>query len=233
LYGALPASVADRLIAGEDVSGDHADEVSVLFLDIVGFTMIAERISAKHLLDLLRAVFKVCDDACRDFGLTKIKTIGDAFLAVAGVPEFRMDHAQCTANAAIKIMKDLDTLEITSLTSTGSASDTSSPDNSWIKEVGTIKVRIGLHSGPVVAGIVGEERLQYDIWGDTVNIASRMESTGEPGKIQVSESFTDALNLVPRTSIENLEPGTWNLELRGETAIKGKGTMRTYWLEGA
>ena len=211
LYGALPKSVADRRLAGEDVSGDHFDEVSVLFLDIVGFTAISDRIPPGHVVHLLKAIFRVCDEACKQHGLTKIKTIGDSYLAVAGVPEPLDDHADRAAKAALEMMKGLNELELTM--------DPSLGDTSWTQDVGEIQVRIGLHCGPVVAGIVGDERLQYDVWGDTVNTASRMESSGEPGKIQVSEAFASALG-----------SGSQTLSERGTIDIKGKGSMTTYWL---
>jgi adenylate cyclase len=113
-------------------------------------------------------------------------------------------------------------------------------DTSWVNNVGEINVRIGLHCGPVTAGVIGTKRLQYDVWGDTVNVASRMESTGEPGRIQVSDTFASALNGLEGTGRDrrglegtggDLEAGTWNLELRGATEVKGKGTMKTHWLE--
>jgi len=212
LYGALPRSVADRKLAGEDVSADHFSDVTVLFLDIVGFTAISDRIPAGHVIHLLKAIFQVCDDVCRDHDLTKIKTIGDSYMAVAGVPEPLPDHAERAARAALDMLRGLNELELTM--------DPALGDTSWTQTVGELQVRIGLHSGPVVAGIVGDERLQYDVWGDTVNVASRMESTGKPGKIQLSERTASMLTSDDLTIVE-----------RGEVSVKGKGTMTTYWLE--
>jgi len=228
LYGALPESVASRMLAGEDVSGDHFDQASVLFLDIVGFTSISDRIPPRHVVHLLKAIFRVCDDVCKRHGMTKIKTIGDSYMAAAGVPVHLGDHAQRAAITAIDIMKGLNDLELTM--------DPALGDTSWTKDIGEIRVRIGLHSGPVVAGIVGDQRLQYDVWGDTVNTASRMESTGEPGRIQVSESFAQGLGINGEGQSEEgmptaLAPRPYSIAPRGAIEIKGKGTMTTYWLE--
>ncbi len=227
LYGTLPPSIADRKLRGEDVSGDHFEQASVLFMDIVGFTAISDRIPPGHVVHLLKAIFRVCDDVCRVHGLTKIKTIGDSYLAVAGVPEPLADHAQRAAQAAIDLLARLSALELTM--------DPALGDTSWTSTVGEIRIRIGLHCGPLVAGIVGDERLQYDIWGDTVNVASRMESTGEPGRIQCSEAFAQLLLAVAVAE----KDGTANsnsqqqqkLTERGEVSVKGKGSMTTYWLE--
>lgn len=205
LYSALPRYIADRVIAGESVT-DHYDDVSVLFVDVVNFTSISERISPHEVITVLKSIFKICEDVARMYGLTTIKTIGDAYLAVAGVPTPLEDHALRTAQAALTMMERL--------------SDTT--------------VRVGIHCGPVVAGIVGEERLQFDIWGDTVNIASRMESTGEPGRVHVSEAFVQ--------SLRQQDLGTFPisdsplpfpiLTARGYIEIKGKGLMPTFWLGG-
>jgi len=227
LYGALPESVANRMLRGEDVSGDHFANASVLFLDIVGFTKISDRIPPGHVVHLLKAIFKICDDVCQKHGLTKIKTIGDSYMAVAGVPEPLDDHAQRAAQTALEMLKGLNQLELTM--------DPSLGDTSWTKDIGDIKIRIGLHCGPLVAGIVGDQRLQYDVWGDTVNVASRMESSSEPGRIQVSQAFADALHAHEESddSRGELDHGSLRsaLRYRGETEIKGKGAMKTYWLD--
>jgi class 3 adenylate cyclase len=234
------------MLRGEDVSGDHFENASVLFLDIVGFTTISDRIPPGHVVHLLKAIFRVCDDVCKTHGLTKIKTIGDSYLAVAGVPEQLDDHALRAARAAVDMLERLGSLELTM--------DPKLGDTSWTTEIGEINVRIGLHCGPLVAGIVGEERLQYDVWGDTVNVASRMESHGEPGSIHVSEAFALALDprlrgddeeegrgddmsrtahRPPLTDNDSLTPDSLTLFKRGLTDVKGKGPMTTYWLEGA
>jgi class 3 adenylate cyclase/Tfp pilus assembly protein PilF len=208
LYGALPKSVADRMIRGEKITGDHYDSASVIFLDIVGFTTISDRIPPGHVVHLLSQIFSTLDEVCKGHCVTKIKTIGDSYMAVAGVPEAHDDHALRAAQCALDMLAALNTLEITMPPELG--------DTSWVKNVGEIQVRIGIHCGPVTAGVIGTERLQYDVWGDTVNVASRMESTSEPGRIQVSEAFANALGcgVIPR----------------GDVEIKGKGSMNTYWL---
>jgi class 3 adenylate cyclase len=211
LYGALPKSVADRMIRGEKITGDHYDSASVIFLDIVGFTSISDKIPPGHVVHLLSQIFSNLDELCKGHCVTKIKTIGDSYMAVAGVPEAHDDHALRAAQCALDMLAALNTLEITMPPELG--------DTSWVKNVGEIQVRIGIHCGPVTAGVIGTERLQYDVWGDTVNVASRMESTSETGRIQVSEAFANALGS--------------GVILRGEIAIKGKGLMKTYWLESA
>jgi class 3 adenylate cyclase len=230
LYGALPESVATRMLRGEDVSGDHYENVSVLFLDIAGFTAISDRIPAGHVVHLLKAIFRVCDEACKAHGLTKIKTIGDSYLAVA-FPETegrgpKTHHAENAARAAIEMLQKLNALRLTM--------DPALGDTTWTQDVGEIRVRIGLHCGPIVAGVVGDERLQYDVWGDTVNVASRMESTGEPGRIHVSSAFADALKGLEGTGGDwkGAEAMDFGLRERGSVEVKGKGSMKTFWLEG-
>ncbi len=209
LYGTLPKSVADRMIRGEKITGDHYERTSVLFLDIVGFTTIADKIPPGHVVHLLSQIFSTLDEVCKGHGVTKIKTVGDSYMAVAGVPDVLEDHAQRAALCAMEMLAALNALEISMPPELG--------DTSWIQDVGEIQVRIGLHCGPVTAGVLGTERLQYDVWGDTVNVASRMESTGEPGRIHVSQAFAVALGA--------------GVTPRGELEIKGKGLMKTYWLE--
>ncbi len=213
LYGTLPKSVADRMIRGEKITGDHYDNASVIFLDIVGFTSISDKIPPGHVVHLLNHIFSTLDDVCRKHGVTKIKTIGDSYMAVAGVPDVLEDHAQRAALCAMEMLAALNALEISMPPELG--------DTSWIQNVGEIQVRIGIHCGAVTAGVIGTERLQYDVWGDTVNVASRMESTGEPGRIHVTEAF--ALGATPdEFSFRCIERGTID--------IKGKGLMKTYWL---
>ncbi len=209
LYSALPADVADRVIRGEQIH-DQFESASVLFMDIAGFTTISDRIPPGHVVHLLKAIFNVCDDVCAEHGLTKIKTIGDSYLAVAGVPEPLADHAQRAARAALDMLDGLHALELTM--------DPKLGDTSWTKDVGEINVRIGLHCGPLVAGIVGEQRLQYDVWGDTVNVASRMESNGVPGSVNISANMAAALQGIADFAIES----------RGTIDVKGKGAMEMY-----
>ena len=231
LYGALPESVATRMLRGESVSGDHVDAASVLFLDIAGFTDISDKIPPGHVVHLLEQIFTALDDVVDRHGVTKIKTIGDSYMAVAGVPEPLDDHAQRAADCALDMLATLTDLAITMPPELG--------DTSWVDDVGSLDVRIGLHCGPVTAGVIGTKRLQYDVWGDTVNTASRMESTGEPGRIQCSGSFARSFasaqdDVAQRHSEERSdEEPLFNFTERGEVSVKGKGTMTTYWLEGA
>ena len=232
LYGALPESVATRMLRGEDVTGDHYDQASILFLDIVNFTSLSDRIPPGHVVHLLEQIFSALDDVSEKYGVIKIKTIGDSYMAVAGVPEPLDDHVQRSAQCALEMLRTMNDLEITMPPELG--------DTSWIQDVGEIAVRIGIHNGPVTAGVIGKQRLQYDVWGDTVNMASRMESTGEPGRIQVSSAFAEQLLLQVAVADKN-GSGTANsnsqqqpkLTERGVVDIKGKGSMTTYWLEGA
>jgi len=199
LDGALPKSVADRMIAGEKVSGDLFEEVTVLFLDIVGFTAIADKLRPEQLVNLLESIFSSCDEICMRYGLTKIKTIGDSYMAVAGVPQSITDNQYQAALAATELIQALSAFDI--------------------------RVRIGMHCGPVVAGVIGTERLQYDVWGDTVNTASRLESTSEPNRIHVSDAFATSISFIGITQRQ------LKLVPRGLMHIKGKGEMNTYWLE--
>ena len=223
LYGALPKSIADRMIRGEKVTGDHYEHASVIFLDIVGFTSISDKIPPGHVVHLLSQIFSALDDVCKQHAVTKIKTIGDSYMAVAGVPEAQDDHAQRAARAALAMLATLDALEITMPPDLG--------DTSWTKDICEIQARIGVHCGPVTAGVIGTERLQYDVWGDTVNVASRMESTAEPSRIHVSEAF--AIGATPHASPDATPHAVaFTLIERGTIIIKGTGEMHTYWLEG-
>ena len=217
LYSTLPDHVADRLVRGEDVSGDHHDNAAVLFLDVAGFTTNSHDLPPSEVTALLAKIFEEFDAICKRHGVTKVKTIGDAYLAVAfsndqeseGSSQESGQVSQRTGESASRLAQ--------------SALEMVGAQFTW-PNGNPVAFRIGLHIGDVVAGVIGTERLQYDVWGDTVNVASRMESTSEPGRIQVSEAFKEAL-----------EPGTSNLELvdRGTMDVKGKGEMKTYWLEGA
>ncbi len=219
----LPSQITERLIKGEQPIADKVENVSVFFSDIVGFTTLSQKMSAKELVSGLNELFIQYDILAKKHGLEKIKTIGDAYMAVCGVPLFMENHAERTAAFALEI-QDLFKNRITIAGQ-------------------TVNVRIGLHCGEVVAGVIGEQKFAYDLWGDAVNTASRMESRGEAGKIHVSEEFVRELGM------RNEELGMKDKELtgdnsqfviinsqfifvpRGEMEIKGKGTMRTYFLE--
>jgi len=234
LHNILPSQIADRMIEGEKTIADSHEHVSVFFSDIVGFTKLSQQVSAEELVGMLNGIFSQFDQIARKHGLEKIKTIGDAYMAVCGAPIHVDNHAERTALFALEVS------ELMSNYSTGSGDK--------------VSIRIGLHSGSVVAGIIGENKFSYDMWGDVVNTASRMESHGEAGKIHVSEEFLKRLLMVngewlmeeagdvasltinhsPLTI--NHSPLTINnspltIIPRGEMAIKGKGMMKTYFLE--
>ena len=215
LNNILPEEITQRLIKGENPIADTFDCVSVLFMDIVDFTKLSTKVSAQQLVHLLNAIFSSADAVMREFGLEKIKTIGDAYMAVAGAPIVQEDHAHRAANAALKLLEVMKNLEVTFPDSLG--------DKSWIASLPEIHVRIGVHCGPAAAGVVGENKFLYDLWGDAVNTASRMESHGEAGKIHVLEEFKHAVETVHAPSLRFIP--------RGEMEIKGKGMMKTYFLE--
>jgi class 3 adenylate cyclase len=200
LLNVLPQSIAARLKNGETIIADTFSDVTVLFADLVDFTRLASRIPASDLVRLLNEIFSQFDWLAELHGLEKIKTIGDAYMVVGGLPTPRADHAVAAAEMALdmqRVIRRVDTL-------------------------GGIRLdlRIGLSSGPVVAGIIGSKKFIYDLWGDTVNIASRMESQGELGCIQVS----------PYT--HELLVATHALRERGPIEVRGKGEMNTYFLVG-
>jgi class 3 adenylate cyclase len=200
LCNVLPATIAERLKKDPARIAEHFDEVTVLFGDIAGFTPMSAEVSPQDLVAALDEVFTAFDDIAHRHGLEKIKTIGDAYMAVGGVPAPRADHAQAVAQMALE-MRDVVAER---------------------RFFGTrrLRMRIGIHTGPAVAGVIGRKKFIYDLWGDTVNTASRMESHGAPGEIQLSDATRAALG------------DGWVLEERGVSEIKGKGLMRTWWLKG-
>lgn len=200
LLNVLPQPIAERLKRGEKTIADSFSEVTVLFADIANFTQLSSHISAVELVDLLNNVFSTFDKLADQHGLEKIKTIGDAYMVVGGLPKPRPDHMRAVADMALDMLPEIDRF------------------NQQYNHA--ITLRIGIHSGPVVAGVIGTSKFIYDLWGDTVNIASRMESQGEAKRIQVSAAIYDSLS-------------TWYLfEKRGAIDVKGKGLMTTYWLTG-
>ncbi|MBL8003949.1 MAG: tetratricopeptide repeat protein [Candidatus Kapabacteria bacterium] len=200
----LPKEILHRLIQGETKIANYLENVGILFVDIVGFTQLSESISPNELVDCLDIVFSHFDIICQRNSIEKIKTIGDAYFAVAGAtlninnPCF---HLAIAALEMLEIAKYLPTL----------------------LNNRPLDFRIGLHVGEVVAGIIGKNKFTFDLWGDAVNIASRMESSSEPGKIQISEIFANSIK----------DCSEFNIIPRGEINIKGKGTMNTFWLEKA
>jgi adenylate cyclase len=200
LLNILPPSIARRLKLGGGTIADGFPGVTVLFADIVGFTRLSARLPPERIVDVLNELFCQFDDVAGQLGLEKIKTIGDCYMVAGGLPEPRADHAEAVAEMAIAMLRIVTEL----------AHRTQEP----------LDVRIGIHSGPVVAGVIGKRKFIYDMWGDTVNIASRMESHGLPGAIQLSEASRRLLD------------GKFRLHPRGMIEVKGKGAMETWLLEG-
>jgi len=215
LHNILPANIADRIIKQETFIADHFQSVSVLFMDLVGFTALSSIAPPKQLVFLLDAIFQKADDVVEQFGLEKIKTIGDGYLAVANVTSPLEHHQKATAQAALQLLETMREFVVYFPSDLG--------DTNWAKNMKDLEIRIGIHTGEVVAGIIGKNKYTYDLWGDAVNIASRMESNSEAGRIHISEQFAKSIE-------QNLE---FSLIPRGEITIKGKGTMNTYWLEKA
>jgi len=201
LLNILPSPIARRLEEGEGMIADRFSDVTVLFADIVGFTPMSAHLSPEHVVQLLDSVFTEFDKIAAYYELEKIKTIGDCYMAVSGIPEPRPDHAERVAGAALDMVPALSAL--------GSRLEL------------PLSVRIGLHSGEVVAGVIGRQKFIYDLWGDTVNTASRMESHGLGDHIQCTEA------------VRRLLEHRYEFELRGEVEVKGKGNMPTYFLVGA
>ncbi len=207
LLNVLPHAIAERLKGRppgtyNDVIADSFKDVTVLFADIVGFTSLSEGVSPEVLVDVLNDVFSRFDAIADERGLEKIKTIGDAYMAVAGLPTPVADHGARAAHMALDMISAVERYNV------GSEHK--------------LKVRIGLSTGAVVAGVIGKRKFLYDVWGDTVNTASRMESHGVTGRIQVTDST--------RASIAESE--SFSLEPRGAIEVKGKGEMNTWFLNG-
>lgn len=200
LLSILPASIATRLKSGEAGIADHFPEASVLFADIVDFTVLSGGMPPQPLVSLLNDLFTEFDQLARRHRVEKIKTIGDCYMAVCGVPESRPDHAAALADMALEMLECLKQFNRTRGTA--------------------LRVRIGLNTGPVVAGVIGRSKFIYDLWGDTVNTASRMEATGLPSRIQVTRQMQQAL------------AAHFDLESRGEVEVKGKGRLHTWLLVG-
>jgi len=204
LTNILPRSVADRLLTDSSQIADLFPEVTVLFADLVGFTPLASQLQPGETIELLNRMFSLFDQLAEFHGLEKIKTIGDAYMAAAGLPNPNPNHAAAAADMALAMQRAIEQLNQTSRY--------------------PLSIRVGLHSGPVVAGVIGLRKFAYDLWGDTVNVASRMESQGSPGKIQVTQAVFDRLGG---------EASLYRLTQRGVIAVKGRGDMLVYWLEEA
>ena len=200
LLNILPAPIAARLKDSPRIIADGFKGVTVLFADIVEFTPIADRLPPDEVVALLNRVFSAFDLLADHHNLEKIKTIGDAYMVAGGLPIPRPDHAEAVAEMALDMTEEVDRCG---------------------REVGLpLAIRVGIDTGPVVAGVIGRRKFIYDLWGDTVNTASRMESHGLAGQIQVTSRAYDRLR------------GRYELRERGEIDVKGKGPMRTYLLLG-
>ncbi|MEK6721724.1 MAG: adenylate/guanylate cyclase domain-containing protein [Chloroflexota bacterium] len=200
LLNILPRRIADILKGGQRQIAEGFDSATILFADVVDFTPLSARLEPAEVVELLDHLFSHFDTLAERHGLEKIKTIGDAYMVAAGVPAARPDHAQAIARLAIDMRE--------SLAAHGELAQHK------------IQVRIGINSGPVVAGVIGRRRFIYDLWGDAVNVASRMESQGAPGMIQVTRATHDLI------------ADTFVLEPHGTVAVKGRGEVETWFLVG-
>ncbi|WP_373537530.1 adenylate/guanylate cyclase domain-containing protein [Microcoleus sp.] len=199
LLNILPAAIVENLKKGEGYAAERFESATVLFADIVDFTSLAARISPLELVNFLNKIFSKFDELTEKHGLEKIKTIGDAYMVAGGLPVPMADHVGAIANMALDMQDAIADFK----------TDTGEP----------IQIRIGISTGPVVAGVIGTKKFIYDLWGDTVNVASRMECQGLPGYIQVTSAVCEQLK------------ERYVLEERGAIAVKGKGELIVYWLK--
>jgi class 3 adenylate cyclase/CheY-like chemotaxis protein len=198
LLNILPQGIVSRLRNGETVIADRISAATILFCDLVGFTPISQEMPADRLIEFLGKIFAEFDSLAAEHGVEKIKTIGDAYMAAAGIPEAQPDHAVRIAELATRMLETVNNIAAATALN--------------------LQARIGVHSGPIIAGVIGTHKFAYDIWGDTVNTASRMESHSLPGRIQVS------------AATRSLLADRFSLERRGSIVVKGKGTMETFFL---
>jgi class 3 adenylate cyclase len=198
LLNILPQGIVNRLRNGETTIADRISAATILFCDLVGFTTISQEMPADRIIDFLGRIFSEFDHLAAVHGVEKIKTIGDAYMVAAGIPEAQPDHALRIAELAIRMLETVN--DIAAATAVN------------------LQARIGIHSGPIVAGVIGTHKFAYDTWGDTVNTASRMESHSVPGRIQVSAATRSLLG------------DRFSFERRGSIVVKGKGTMDTFFL---
>ena len=201
LLNILPAPIAAQLKTNPGTIAESFEQVTVLFADIVGFTKLSAVSPGAEIVEMLNDIFSRFDRIAAKHGLEKIKTIGDAYMVVGGLPTPRHDHAEAVVQMALDMAEAIK----------GAKAQARSK----------IEIRIGIHSGPVVAGVIGEQKFAYDLWGDTVNTASRMESHGLPGQIQISDQTADLVH------------DFFELESRGTIEVKGKGEIKTWWVKAA
>jgi class 3 adenylate cyclase len=199
LLNILPEQTADRLKAGETVIADRVESVTVLFADLVNSTPMSESLPPTTLVELLNSIFTPFDDLADELEVEKIKTMGDAYMVVAGLPIPREDHLEAIAEMALRMRGQL--------------------ASHHHAEVGQLQMRFGIDTGPVVAGVIGKRKFSYDLWGNTVVTAARMESHGVPGRIQVTDDVKVALQ------------DRYVFETRGPIEVKGKGLITTHFLE--
>lgn len=199
LLNVLPAEIADRLKAGEEVIADRVDGVTILFADLVGSTQLSEQLPPDQLVKVLNDLFTPFDLLADHFGLEKIKTLGDAYMVVGGLPSAKPDHVEAIADMALAMREEL--------------------SRHGVPGFGRLRMRFGIHTGSVVAGVIGKRKFSYDLWGETVNTAARMESHGVPNAIQVTEEVYEVLR------------SRYTFTPRGLIDVHGKGEMNTYLLE--
>ena len=198
LLNILPSAIAGRLKGGEKSIANGHEIVSVMFADLCGFTALSRKTTPADLVSMLNGIFTAFDHIVEEHGVEKIKTIGDCYMLVGGIPLHRDDHAAAVAECALEMLDALAALN---------------------RETGTeLQMRVGIHTGPVVAGVIGKIKFTYDLWGDTVNVASRMESSGQPGRVHISEQTEAQLR------------GRFPLEDRGFVECKGLGPVKTFFL---
>jgi adenylate cyclase len=200
LLNVLPREIAARLKSGERIIADHHPSVSILFADLAGFTPLSNLLSPNEMVELLNEIYSHFDTLIERYGVEKIRTIGDNYMVAAGLPRARADHAQSLARLALEM-------------------------SAYIKRLAPVgdrrlAFRMGINSGPVIAGVIGHKKFAYDVWGDTVNTASRMESQGVPGIIQITRATYELIK------------DEFQCELHGPVDIKGKGEMETWFLVG-
>ncbi len=210
LLNILPKQIARRLKKREQFIADQFHEASVIFIDIAGFTPMSKAVTATEIVQMLDKVYTEFDAVAEKYHIEKIKTIGDCYMAAAGIPEERTDHAQAASAFARETMRRM---------------------NGYTSENGyQIRFRVGIDCGPMVAGVIGRKKFIYDLWGDAVNTAARMEQFGEPGRIQITDRFKESLER-SASELATGDDAPFTFIERGDIEIKGKGVMKTWWMQ--